>query len=107
MRVEFNQQGTFQALYAAQAWCEEHGISYGQSCAGGPTGLLFGHWDWIAKWRNLTVKERAALHGTIEGDMREGPVVIVLKDAAVAAFGASLASAVPLSAPVPSRSGQA
>lgn len=83
MRIEFKQPGTFQSLYAAEAWCREHGISFGQSCATGPTGLLFGHYDWIAKWRNLSTKERSALHGTMSGDFREGPVIIDLKDDAV------------------------
>lgn len=83
MRIEFNQAGTFQAMYAAEAWCRENGISVGQSCATGPTGLLFGRYDWIAKWRNLTARERKDLHGTMSGDMRDGPVVIVLKDEAV------------------------
>ena len=90
MRVEFNQKGTFQALYAAEAWCREHGISVGQSSATGPTGLLFGKFDWIAKWRNLTPQEREELHGTMDGDFREGPVVINLKDSAVTAHAACL-----------------
>ena len=90
MRLEFNQIGTFQALYAAEAWCRENGISVGQSSATGPTGLLFGSYGWIAKWRNLTQKERSELHGTMDGDFREGPVVINLKDAAVEAHAACL-----------------
>lgn len=83
MRMQFDQKGTWAALQAAQAWCKEQGISVGQSCVTGPSGLLFGDWGWIAKWRNLTAKERSALHGTMEGDFREGPVVINLKDDAV------------------------
>ncbi len=83
MQIQFNNEGTFEALYAAEAWCKEHGLSYGQSCATGPTGLLFGKYDWIAKWRNLTQQERNELHGTMSGDFREGPVTITLKDAAV------------------------
>ena len=94
VRIEFNQEGTFQAMYAAEAWCREKGISFGQSCATGPTGLLFGQYDWIAKWRNLTARERKDLHGTMSGDMRGGPVMIVLKDDAIrthcpALFGAN------------------
>lgn len=85
MRVEFTQKGTFQALYAAEAWCREHGISVGQSSATGPTGLLFGKFDWIAKWRNLTPKEQAELHGTMNGEFREGLVIVTLKDSAVEA----------------------
>lgn len=83
MRIEFKKPGTFQSLYAAEAWCLENGISVGQSCATGPTGLLFGDYTWIAKWRNLTAKERSALHGTMSGDFREGPVIVGLKDGAV------------------------
>lgn len=77
-------------MYAAEAWCAANGISVGQSSATGPTGLLFGEYDWIAKWRNLTPQERADLHGTMSGDFREGPVVIELKDEAVATYAACL-----------------
>lgn len=84
MRIEFKQTGTFQAMYAAEAWCSANGISVGQSSIG-PTGLLFGEYDWIAKWRNLTPSERKELHGTMSGDMRNGPVVIDLKDQAIRA----------------------
>lgn len=90
MRVVFNQKGTFQALRAAETWCKQNGISVGQSCALGPSGLLFGHYDWIAKWRNLTPAERAQLHGTMSGDFREGPVVISLRPDAVAEHGQHL-----------------
>ena len=83
MHIVFNQAGSFEAMYAAEAWCRENGISVGQSSATGPTGLLFGPYDWIAKWRNLTAGEKRELHGTMSGDMREGPVVFVLKDEAV------------------------
>ena len=90
MRIKFDQKGTWQAKEAAEAWCKENGISVGQSSADGPTGLLFGDYAWIAKWRNLTNQERADLHGTMEGDFREGPVIIKLKDSAVAANAACL-----------------
>ena len=83
MHIVFNQAGSFEAMYAAEAWCRENGISVGQSSATGPTGLLFGPYDWIAKWRNLTAGEKRELHGTMSGDMREGPVLIDLKDDAV------------------------
>lgn len=101
MRIVFNQAGTFQALRAAESWCRDHGISVGQSCATGPTGLLFGKYDWIAKWRNLTAKERAELHGTITGDFREGPVVVSLKGNAVQAHMATLTAPQITAAPTP------
>ena len=90
MRIEFDQKGLWQAKEAAEAWCRENGISVGQSSADGPSGLLFGDYDWIAKWRNLTAQERADLHGTMDGDFREGPVIVTLKDSAVAAHAACL-----------------
>lgn len=78
----FNEVGTFQANYAAEAWCEKHGISVGRSQGMEPRGLLFGDFD-IAKWRNLNAVERSALHGTMTGDGRNGPVTVTLKDDAV------------------------
>lgn len=90
MRIEFDQKGTWQAKEAAEAWCRENGISVGQSSADGPSGLLFGEYDWIAKWRNMTPKEQADLHGTMDGDFREGPVIVTLKDSAVTAHAACL-----------------
>jgi hypothetical protein len=70
---------TFTAMYAAEKWCEDKGISVGESCGPGyPRGLLFGDFL-IAKFRNLTAKERAALHGKMTGDMRAGPITIDLK----------------------------
>ncbi|HFF8969400.1 hypothetical protein [Serratia marcescens] len=76
----FDQKGTFKALYACETWLRDNGYSYGSSCRGGPTGVLKGDFI-IAKWRNLTQKERDGLHGIIEGDFREGPVTLHLKAA--------------------------
>jgi hypothetical protein len=61
----------------AEAWCEERGISIGRMQQGSPRGLLVGDFE-IQKWRNLNAKERAALHGVMTGDMRNGPVMIKL-----------------------------
>lgn len=83
MRIEFKKEGTFESLYAATAWCKEHGLTVGQSSATGPSGLLFGDYGWIAKWYNLTPQERKDLHGTMSGDFRDGPVIITLNDSAV------------------------
>jgi hypothetical protein len=73
----FDQKGTFAALNAAEKFLRERGFSFASSCAVGPQGILFGNYM-IAKWRNLTVKERAQLHGVITGDGREGPVRVTL-----------------------------
>ena len=81
MRITFNQTGDFEAMNAAERWLAERGISVGHMQGPEPRGLLFGDYQ-IAKWRNLTAKERAVLHGRMTGG-RAGPVTIELKDAAV------------------------
>lgn len=81
-RVTFNQKGTFEACYAAEAWCQENGISWGpMDGPGNPIGLMLGDFH-IAKWTNLTRQEQAACHGTMTGNFREGPVVITMKEVA-------------------------
>ncbi len=69
--------GEFAPCRAAEAWCEAHGISVGHGQRGAPRGLLIGNFD-IQKWRNLDSDERAALHGVMRGDMRNGPVIVDL-----------------------------
>ncbi|AMX90843.1 hypothetical protein IPC618_21455 [Pseudomonas aeruginosa] len=74
----FDQTGTFEALYACQQWLSANGYSYSSTCRDGPVGVMKGDYG-IAKWRNLTREERAELHGTVDGDFREGPLVLRLK----------------------------
>lgn len=78
--VTFTGGDTFEALHAAQAWCKEREISYsaGSARCGGVVGLLHGDFS-IAKYHNLTAKERTQLDGTMTGDGREGPVTISIK----------------------------
>lgn len=79
VKVEFNQAGDFVALNCARAWLEQHGFSCGSTCLGYPVGILKGKWV-IAKWRNLTPKERSVLHGRMESDdFREGPIKVMIK----------------------------
>lgn len=77
----FNNEGTFQANYAAKEWLDARGFSYGPSQACAPTAVWFGDCI-ISKWRNLSPQERRDAHATIEGDLREGPVRIILRDSA-------------------------
>lgn len=72
----FSGHAPFEALNAAHWWCRQHNLSYGAHERGEPEGLLFGSWS-IAKWRNLTTRQRMALHGEINGG-REGPVYVVI-----------------------------
>lgn len=78
--ITFTQEGEFQAYYAACAWCEENGYSHGSMQARAPIGLLKGDWI-IAKWRNLSPKERQQLDGTITciETFREAPIHVVIK----------------------------
>ena len=76
--IVFDQKETFEAKYAAEKWCQDNNISFGSSCANSPIGLLRGNYS-IAKWRNLSIKERAQLDGTMSGDMRNGPVTITIR----------------------------
>lgn len=78
MKILFDQSGDFQAMRAAEAWCDARGIAVGAPQQGAPRGLLVGYYQ-IAKWRNLTASERRELKGTMTGDMRRGPVTIDLQ----------------------------
>lgn len=78
--IPFNNVGDFEAINAAREWLHMNGYSYGSMCMDMPIGILKGKWL-IAKWRNLTGKERSQLDGQIiSQDFREGPVVIQLKN---------------------------
>ena len=82
IEITFDQIGDFTAVGAARDWLSEHGYSYGSMCMDMPIGILKGEWS-IAKWRNLTGKEREQLDGQLTSkDFREGPVVLRLKDLA-------------------------
>lgn len=78
MRLVFDKPGTFESMYAAEAWCRKHGILVGSSSVDGPQGLLRGDFC-ISKWRNMNKAERDALDGTLQAG-RDGPAVINLKD---------------------------
>jgi hypothetical protein len=79
LKITFDQTGDFAAYNAACRWCNENGISYGSMQGPDPIGLLRGNYA-IAKWRNLSTKEREQLDGTITGDKRNGPVYLELKE---------------------------
>lgn len=78
----FDQEGTFQALYAAQNWLRDNGYSYGSTCRGEPIGVLKGDYV-IAKWRNLTRQEINELDGVVSGCPRNGPIKVQLKEVPV------------------------
>lgn len=67
----------FSALTMAQAYLKERGFSFGAMAAPSPIGVMHGRWM-ISKWRDMTNDEIAALHGTLTGDHRNGPVKLTL-----------------------------
>lgn len=91
MRVVFDNEGDFAAMYAAEDWCAKHGLSVGSSERGKPRGILFGDYA-IAKWHNLRQADRDALHGTMTGDMRSGPVTVAVDEHAVRLAGGLLSA---------------
>lgn len=78
VKIVFEQAGDFLAMYAAEDWCRLNGVSYGSAERGSPRGLLRGDFN-ISKWRNLSLQDRADLHGRMTGDMRNGPVMIEMQ----------------------------
>jgi len=74
----FEAPGTFDAWHAARHWLEERGYSCSHTSAMHPVAVLKGDWQ-IAKWKNLTRKEIAALDGKVDGNFRDGPVTVTLK----------------------------
>jgi len=77
--LTFAQSGDWNAFYAAKDFLEAQGFSVGRMQGPDPIGLLFGSFD-VQKWRNLSVAQRAALHGTIEGNKRTGPVTVRIRN---------------------------
>ena len=75
----FSGTGDFKAWYACQNWLNEHGYSYGAtSCRAPGVGVLKGDYC-IAKMHNLTKQEIQELDGIVDGNFRDGPVVLKLK----------------------------
>lgn len=80
MKIEFECDGSrFSALTAAHRWCREHGISYGATTARyAYVGLMIGEYS-IAKWHNLSAKERSQLHGWLDVGEAHDPVRLTIK----------------------------
>lgn len=77
----FSESGDFAAFDAACSWLSSLGYSIGSMQRGDPIGVVRGDCS-IAKWRNLTAADRLVLDGIIEGDKRNGPVTVTLRDSA-------------------------
>jgi hypothetical protein len=73
IEMVFVGSGDFEATNKAEQWCAEQGVSIGSMQRGAPRGLMRGDFV-IAKWRNLSDAEIAALDGRMIGDGRNGPI---------------------------------
>lgn len=83
----------FEAYNKAEAFLKSAGFSIGSMCRGELTGIMYGDYR-IAKWRNLTAKEKDDLHGQITSEsFRNGPVVVDFYDDAPQEVIAALAKA--------------
>lgn len=74
---------TFSAISEATAWLQRNGYSVGSMCGPSPIGVMRGDYS-IAKWRNLSTRERSNLDGQIACDgrsYREGSVTLTLNEA--------------------------
>lgn len=73
----FASDETFGAINEARQFCTERGFSVGSMQADAPMGIKRGNYA-IAKWRNLSHKDRKMMDGAIIGqDKRNGPVTVV------------------------------
>ena len=79
--IEFkNEEGRVFDAYLSACWkASDMGYSYGSMSHPHPTALIKGGSISIAKWKNLTAKQRAQVDGIIEGDFRNGPVFLRIK----------------------------
>lgn len=73
----FTDLGEFEACRKAETWLKDRGFSVGRMQGPDPRGILLGDFD-IQKWRNLHRIEQEALHATMTGSMRNGPVMVAL-----------------------------
>lgn len=79
----FNVKGTFESLYAAQAWVRSKGYVYGSLCGDSPIairkGETFSEYDLPEKWKNMSEEDIKSVHGVIKSrDYREGSVTVML-----------------------------
>lgn len=80
VHLEFQTPGEFYSMYAAERWLHENGYSSGSTDITKFVGLLKGEKILIAKWKNLTKDERAALDGVMYAmfSYRTGPVEVII-----------------------------
>lgn len=73
----FADRGEHAAMRAAERFLNGAGFSVGRLQGPAPRGIMFGDYD-VQKWRNLNDADRRTLHGQMTGDMRNGPVQVII-----------------------------
>jgi hypothetical protein len=75
---EFNVDGTFESYHAACNWATENNYCAGSMDGHNPIALMEG-FDYVAKWHNLSSKEREMVDGVMISEcFREKPVTILI-----------------------------
>lgn len=76
----FKVPGTWQSMWAAQAWLKDNGYNYGSSCAvHKEIAITKGEYDLPQKWKNFNKLEKSLVDGVmVSNDYREGEVKIYL-----------------------------
>ena len=79
----FPANGTFGAISDARKAVKGQGFIAGSMCMSHPIALMDrDRYGFVAKWKNLTTKERSQVDGVIiSNDFREGAVQVVLFEA--------------------------
>lgn len=74
----FDAEGDFESYYAANSWARENGYTTGSMDGFNPIALMKDY-DYVAKWHNISNKERQMVHGVMISDyFREKPVTILI-----------------------------
>lgn len=74
--ITFNEKGTFQSYYAAEAWLFQSGFDTGSLDApNNPVAFQKGEYKLPQKWHNFTDKDKGKADGIItSSDWRDGEV---------------------------------
>lgn len=74
----FNVEGTFQSYYAAREWAVNRGYEVGSMDGFNPIAMMKGY-DYVAKWHNISPKDRQTVHAVMISDyFREKEVTILI-----------------------------
>lgn len=79
LSITFRDKEFFTAETRAIRFLESAGFSIGRKQSHAPRGILYGDFD-IQKWRNLSERDRAALHGALVTDAKDLNATFEIRD---------------------------